>query len=968
MLFRVLGPVAVEAGDGKLALGGPRHRVLLATLLASPGRVVSVDRLVEALWERTPPRRAVELVHTRISELRRLLRSEGEPDAIITDRPGYLIDVGSHDIDAALFEYAAVAGRRALTAGDPVMAAEQLAGALTLWRGTAFADASNRPFVQPEIARLENLRRQALLDRIAADLAAGRHREVLAELEGLVRTDPLHERYRCLLMLALYRDGRQSEALATYRQTARLLRDELGIDPGPELQHLHRSLLRQEPELASASPPVVTPAPTLIRSQHPVPAAQLSVPLTSFIDREVELDRAGGHLDRSRLVTLTGAGGCGKSRLAIEVALARRDAFRGRVWVVELAAVLDPALVPSAVVSALEVREKPHQPLVEAAAEYLGPVRALLVLDNCEHLLDAVADLADRLMHACPNLRVLCTSRERIGIAGEVLCPVPGLPVPPPGDRPTAEVAATAAVRLFVDRASAVQPAFRLTDRNAVAVAEVARRLDGLPLPIELAAARTATFSAAQIAGRLDDRFRLLCRGNRTALPHHQTLRAVFDWSYELLDDTEQRFFEQISVFVGGFTAEAAEAVYAGTTPDDPTDLLGRLVDKSLVVADTAPGPDYRYRLLETLRAYALARLEDRGELPRQLDRHLQYYVGLAQAASVGLRGPQLRTWLDRLQLEHGNLRAALERSLSDGQRETAARLAGSVYPFWDLRGHYLEGRGWLRRVLATPHVLDNATRVRVLMGATTLAVIQSDLDEATEMCTAAVEISDANGDEAGLAHALQYLGFIALCSDDLGCARQLLNDSRRTAAAAGARWEQAWANLFLATANLAECRFTDAFEVAGRAEVIGTELGDPELLSWVAVVRGFAAGRCGRDYEAARFSVAGILGFHQLGGLWGLSLALLAFALSASNVGCRDEVATTLLGASETIRNAAGCGMIPFIAAWLAEATHRLRARLGNSRFDAAWSAGAALSRADAVALATTTAPVVQALPALTA
>lgn len=763
MRFRVLGPVEADPGTGALPLGGPRHRVLLAALLTAPGVVVAADRLIEALWGDAPPSTATALLHVRVSELRARIGAE----LIVTRRPGYLLDVDPDRVDAHRFAEEVADGRRALAAGDAAGAAAVLRAALGRWRGPAFAEIADRDVGRPHAVRLENLRAQAVEDRITADLGRGAHRDVLAELEALVGEQPLHEGHRRQLMLALYRGGQQGAALELYRRGADLLREELGVDPDPALQDLQVAILRQESRL-DARPPRAVP-----------------LPLTSFVGRDAEVADVAARLGDARLVTLTGVGGAGKSRLAVEVARARDAAFPDGVAIVELAPLGDPALVPATVAAAVGARERPQQPLPDAIAAHVGASAMLLVIDNCEHVVAAVAGLAGHLLARCPRLRVLCTSRERLGLTGEVVLAVSGLAVPAPG---SGDVAAVPAVQLFVDRARAVQPRFLLTGENATAVAEVTRGLDGLPLSIELAAARTAVLGVQRIASGLSDRFRLLTHGSRDAQPRHQTLRAVVDWSYGLLSPAEQRTFDRLAVFVGGFTYDAAVAV-AGP---EAAEHLDRLVDKSLVVTEATATGDYRYRLLETLSAYGMAALERHGDTDARYAAHAAHYLDLATAAVPGLRSARLATWLDRLAVEHGNLRAAMERSLRGGADATAAGIAAALYAFWDLRGHYAEGREWLRRVLEPGRTMPDATRARALMGAATLAVIQGDLADATVACQDAADLSRVAGDGAGLAHALQYLGFVATLAGEYDRARLLIEDSEQVADAAGAGWEHA--------------------------------------------------------------------------------------------------------------------------------------------------------------------------------
>ncbi|MGE3664909.1 MAG: BTAD domain-containing putative transcriptional regulator [Pseudonocardia sp.] len=767
MEFRILGPVGVSDPGGDVAVGGPRHRVLLAALLMDAGSVVSADRLIEALWGEEPPPRATEMLHVRISELRKSLRREAaDPDLIVTRRPGYLLDVAPEQVDARRFERSAVAARAALLAGDPAAAAAQLRTALAMWHGPALADIAGRPFAEPEIARLEHMRVQAVEDRITADLAMGRHREVVAELESLVRAQPLHEQYRYQLMVALYRSARQSEALAVFRDAEDRLREELGVDPAARLQELRDAILRQDRSL-DAEPD----RPEIRLRAHNVP-----VQITSFVGRKDELAEIGALLADHRLVTLTGVGGAGKSRLATEIARSQIPTRPDGVWVVDLAAVLEPRLIVPALASVLGMHDHPHHPLRDLVVERLRDSSALLVIDNCDHLLDGVAELVRPLLLTAPNLRVLCTSRERLDIIGEVVRHVGGLSVPGP-DAAGADNAE--AVELFVDRASAVRAGRPFTDDEVAAIGEITRRLDGLPLSIELAAARTATFSTRQIVDRLGDRFRLLSRGGRGALPRHQTLRAVIDWSYALLTEPEQCVFDRLAVFVGGFTLEAVEAVCldaASATAQDPTDLLARLVDKSLVVVDAAESPEYRYRILETLREYGLDKLAGGprgvpGTGPAAArERHARYFAELGTRAEAQIGTSEEISWLGRVGFDEGNLRAALAHSLAStaGSHEEVLSLpiAAALGWFLYMRGRLGEGMAMLERVLgevdAGPAAPPEGALAGALLISGSLATALGQLDRAEALLLRALRVNDQAGCARRVAIGSAFLGHVA--------------------------------------------------------------------------------------------------------------------------------------------------------------------------------------------------------------
>jgi non-specific serine/threonine protein kinase len=502
-------------------------------------------------------------------------------------------------------------------------------------------------------------------------------------------------------------------------------------------------------------------------------------------------------LGGTRLLTLTGPGGTGKTRLALQVAADLLARYPQGVWLVELAPLADPALVPQAVATVLGVQEDASRSLVAALTEALRPKHILLLLDNCEHLLDACAQLAEALLRGCAHLSILATSREALGIAGETAWRVPSLALPDPRHLPPRETLAQCeAVRLFMDRALAAQPHFLLTDHNAPAVVQLCHRLDGIPLAIELAAARLRGLSVEQLAARLDQRFRLLTGGSRTALPRQQTLQAMVDWSYSLLSVPEQTLFARLSVFTGGFTLEAAEMVCAGDpiTDEDVLDLLLRLIDKSLIDAEDGPDGIERYRLLETLRQYGRERLVAGGTAAALRERHAAYFLALAEQAVPALRGREHAAWLQRLEQEHDNLRAALAWWLGaeeqPGQEESGARaeaglrLAGALWGFWFHRGYRGEGLRWLEQALGQSGGAPS-TRAAALTGAEDLTWYLGDGVRGRALLAESVALFRTAGERRGLADALAFLGFI-MREQDHARGTALLEESITIARAVG--------------------------------------------------------------------------------------------------------------------------------------------------------------------------------------
>ncbi|MFL6189757.1 MAG: BTAD domain-containing putative transcriptional regulator [Actinomycetes bacterium] len=797
MEFGILGPLEVRHGPGLLRVPGAKERALLADLLVHAGRVVSADRLVEDLWGDDPPGNPANTLQGRVSALRRALGPAGA-GLVVTRPPGYVLEADPGQVDAARFErLVAKAGR---AAGDA--AAGPLEEALGLWRGPALAEFADQPWAQAEAARLEELRLGAVEALVELRLAAGDHTGLVGELEGLVAEHPTRERLRGQLMVALYRSGRQADALEVYQATRAVLAGELGIDPSPELQRLQQAILVQDPALEAATP----------RQQ---PRHNLPERLTSLVGRSEELREAAKLVEQHRLVTVTGPGGAGKTSLAVELARRLAAGYPDGVWLVELAALRDPALLGEVVAVTLGLGEEPAGPgvappaVTERLASFVADKGLLLVLDNCEHLVEACAGLARRLLQAGPAVRVLATSREVLGVPGEVVWPVPPLAVPAapestpavpaaaestpvvPGAAVTDPVAGAAprwgsvadpdvarprlstadgeapemlagydAVRLFVERATAADPGFVLDSTSAPVVAELCRRLDGLPLAIELAAARVRALPPAELAARLDDRFRLLAGGGRATDPRQQTLRATIDWSWELLDDADRRLLRRLSVFSGGWTVAAAEAVCGGDglEPGEVLNGLFRLVDRSLIVA--AGGDPARFRLLETLRAYGAERLAEAGETQAVAARHTAWYLELAEEAA-GHR--TARPWLRRVAADYDNLRAALDRAVAAPDPDTALRLAGALGWYW-WTDRTIEGRQLLAGALALADGQPPTPQLaRALQASAMLEVSLTPSAATAEAARRSRELCERFGDRSGAAFSKLLLAFAEL-------------------------------------------------------------------------------------------------------------------------------------------------------------------------------------------------------------
>lgn len=692
--FRVLGSLQLVRQGAPVGLASPAQRTLLAALLVRPGAIVSADRLMDVLWGNDPPNTALESLRTHVYRLRRALPADDADEVLVTRPPGYVLAVEPDAVDAARFERLVAQAREQASERSEVAAAG-LEEALALWRGPAFAEFADAPFARGEARRLEELRLAASEDLLECKLTLGRHGEVAAEGEALVAEQPLRERACEQLVIALYRCGQQSRALEAYRRLREHLDTELGLEPSARLQQLEAAVLRHSPDLDWTPPPeepvdVATEphAGTAVSGGGSAaagpPVGWLPSELTSFVGRVDDVAAVLAALDEQRLVCLVGVGGVGKSRLALRVARESADRYPDGVWWCDLASVTTPDAVVDVLAASLGVHQRSDD--VQAAVlEALASAQALLVVDNCEHVVDEAGRILTVLAQDCPHLAVLATSRVALDVALGQTRTVEPLPVPlADGD---GDDEGSPAVHLFLDRARAVRPDLVLGPADRQRVGEVCRRLDGLPLAIELAAARMRSLNVADIAERLDDRFRLLSAKPRATLARHQTLRAVVDWSFELLSETEQRLFERLSVFAGAFTPAAVERVCAGSPveADEIVDLLTGLVDASMVTVGPSQG-EVAYRLLETMRTYGRARLAESSELEWFESAHARHYVDVAEIADRGVRGPDEATWVAHLDRDFPNLRQAQRWTVRHAEPDLALRLSAGLFRYALLR------------------------------------------------------------------------------------------------------------------------------------------------------------------------------------------------------------------------------------------------------------------------------------------
>ncbi len=713
----LLGPLQVRDGTGRAVhVGGRQLRVLLILLALEAGRVVPSGSLADQIWPEEPPANPGNALQTLVSRLRAELRRASLDQVIESHPAGYRLAVPPDAVDALDFQVLAVRGRRALADGDPREAAAVLRSALASWRGQPLADAVGYDFADAAAAQLTELRSSVLADRIEADLALGEGASLVGELRALLSADPLAERPRALLMRALYAAGRQAEALEVYHQARELLAGRLGVDPSAQLEQVYLRILRGEEGVPAVATGAARPSDQTLDAERSVVLAAgttsppvASSPLTSFVGRDTEVSQVLKNLGSTRLVTLTGPGGVGKTRLAAEVS----GRLAGGAWFVELAPVTESAEVAYAVLDTLGIRERvisrragdPGAGPLDRLAEALADRDDVVILDNCEHVIEAAAALAGRVLAACPRVRIVATSRQPLRIDGETLCPIPPLSVPPPSPPSWDEGSeAYASVRLLRDRAVAVRPDFELHPDNMAAVARICRALDGMPLAIELAAVWLRALTPGQLAERLDDRFALLTGGSRTALPRHRTLRAVVDWSWDLLEPAEQTLARRLALFPAGATLAMAERICADDLLPSAHVLpaLSGLVDKSIIAAGQNADGDLgsRYRMLETVRAYGLERLAEAGEHDRIRDAFAAQYLNLAETTDPWLRGPEQSRWLRELAAEQDNLYAALRWAITRRDADTALRFVRALGWYWVLRGQPGEPETLARAVL----------------------------------------------------------------------------------------------------------------------------------------------------------------------------------------------------------------------------------------------------------------------------
>jgi predicted ATPase/DNA-binding SARP family transcriptional activator len=894
--FRVLGPVEAVVNDDPLPLGAPKQRALLALLLLNADAVVPRERLVDALWGDSPPRSAVASLQVYVHALRRALG----PDRIETRGTGYRLRIEPDELDLARFGRLVERGRNALAVGRPADAAEDLRAGLRLWRGAPLADLAGEPLAEAEAPGLEERRLQALELLQDAELALGHHDALVPELQSLIAAEPYRERFRAQYVLALYRSGRQADALAACRAARELLVEELGIDPSPELRELEGRILRHDPTIAAP--------------EAPEPARlQLPTPPTALVGRRLEVTAICALLrrDEVRLVTLTGPGGAGKTRLALAAAAELGPELRDGAVFVDLASVRDPALLGSSLAQALGASETAAA-VEEVLATHLHDRSMLLVLDNLEQLVPDVG-LVAQILATAPRLLVLATSRTPLRLAAEHEYPVPPLPLPDHGPGTSfEELVANDAVRLFAARARAVDPEFALDDSTAGAVAGICERLDGLPLAIELAAARSKLLPPEAMSRRLDQALDLLVGGAQDLPDRQRTLRATLEWSHGLLDDEERRLLARLAVFAGGWTLESAEAV-CGDDGVDVLDTLASLVDESLVRRLRRPSSEARFGMLETIREYAGELLDASGEGETVRCRHCEDILVRAETAAAAwlAGGDPTDSMFALLDSEHDNLRAALVWAATTGEIELEVRLAVAARWYWVVQGHLSEGRRFFDELFDRTAGAPKELRALALVHGAIFPFRQGDTSVAAALLQESLDLYRALGDDEGIARATAELGGVAIAELDLDRAAALYEESVPLFRSQGKPMRVAAAVGNLGT--IAQMRGDPATAVSyyGEAIEVGRDAGDEDGTAVNLHNLGrseLALGRSAKGLEALRESlaIARRLGYREV-----IAYCLGGFAELAM---IEEDAAraATLLGASERLFSEIGATPSP--------------------------------------------------------
>ena len=978
--FRVaVGSRTIQDDEWRL-----RKAAAIVKLLAfSPGHRMHREQAMDALWPELEKRVASNNLRGAIYAARKALVSDptaGSRYLASEDESLVLCPHGDLWVDILAFELAASTARRSR---DPAA----YEAALELYAGELLPRDRYEEWAHNRREELRELYLSVLVEQASAYERRGEFGPALEALRKVLAAKPTREEAHVGLMRLHALLGNKGEALDQYSKLADILSKVLGTEPSTSSRALREEIAAGRFPLKEASSLAPSPGKELDASQHNLPVAR-----TSFVGRQREVVEIKRALVMTRLLTLTGAGGCGKTRLALEVARELAGVYPDGVWLAEFAPLSEGALVAQALATVLGVHEQPERSLTDTLVDFLRAKRALLVLDNCEHVVDSVAQLADILLNSALHIRVLATSRERLNVEGELNWLVPSLSVPNLLQSPTVEeLAGYESARLFVERARHRNPAFTLTPENAHAVARICGRLDGIPLAIELAAARVG-LSVEQIATRLDDSLRLLTTGSRTASPRQKTLRGTLDWSYALLSERERRLFGQLSIFSGGWTLDAAEVVGAEghSQQGDVLDLLSRLVEKSLVVAEATGDGEVRYRMLEPLRQYAREKLEESSEREEVRRRHAKHFLTLAEQAEPELQGPEDKEWLEHLETEHDNLRAALSWAVEQKDNEQALRLAGALQPFWEAHGHYSEGRRWLEKALQKEGHAPAAVRAKALYAVSVMSHLQTDTNRAEVAAQEGMDLLADSEAESSLAYSFRWmLGYAARLRRDYERAKELLEENLRLSREADDKlgiadalpelgailqflgdyerakqlyeegialcWELGYgARLgellhYLGYILLLEGDYDRGAALNEEAATLFRERGYKGGLDVVQKNLGWVALLQGNQQRAKTFFVESLVLCKELGNKIITSGSLEGLACVAGATGV-SEHAARLFGAAETIREAVGYEHLPEEDALRAPYFANSRSQLDEAAWEAAWEEGCAMSMQQAI------------------
>lgn len=922
-----LGERVIEESEWRLR----KSRNLIKLLALAPGNRLHRETLLDTLWPDLPPEAAANNLHYVLHVARSALaKSAPASSTYLKLRRDEVVLCSSRSawVDVSEFEKAAA---KALRSANPA----DYEAALHLYTGELLPEDRYEDWAQSHRERLRQLHVTLLLRLAHLWEERGEARHAIEILQRTVAQEPLHEEAHRELMRLYWRGGQHQQAKAQYWRLTVALQTELGMAPDSTTVQLYNQILAN----ATESPP----SAARVRQQGVTASHNLPIDLTSFIGREREIEQLKVLLRTARLLTLVGPGGSGKTRLALKVASDLTQAYTDGVSLVDLTSITDPGLVEQAVARALAVREQSGRALMDALVEHLRDDHRLILLDNCEQVIGACAQLAQELLSTCGRLQIVATSREPLGNPGETIIPSGSLSLPNAGTTLSPQTLLRyESVRLFVERARYRQPSFALTEENAANIAEICRRLDGMPLAIELAAARVAMLPIPQIASRLHDSLGLLAGGSRTVAQRHRTMRSLLDWSYNLLDEHERLLFTHLSVFVGGWTLEAAEAI---DPLHDTLDVLARLVDKSLIIAEER-GHEVRYRMLIPVRQYAQERLEQTGEADTVLRRHATLFLELAERAEQQLAGAQQVEWLRRLEIEQDNLRAALSWSLghhccaANADSELGIRLAATLWPFWRTRGYLLEGRRWLENALRHGNEVPMSTRARLLLGVGLLAWQQSDLNQAKGLLEESMRLQRETGNSRGIAEVLNYLGAVAHHQGDYAQAEEFYKESLTLRRNLGDQHAIAASLNNLGLVMLSQENLSQAESLLEESVNLAQQLGDRWSAAYALDSLGIVA-LTRREFERARRHFEASLRIVQeMDDKWCIVACLDGLAAVAEGQG-QPLRASRLWGAAEALRKSSGISISP---AW--QSTYEARVSAARAQADAAtwtsaWSEG---------------------------